>query len=185
MPRDIDKRREASARDLDVVAGNRDARIEIVPYDRDWPRRFVAESERLQRLVPDLALHHIGSTAVPCLAAKPVIDMMALVGDLDAFVQPIIAAGYQYPEAYNAVLRGRRWFCRPSAAVRTHHLHLVTDRVELDRHLHFRDVLRQRPDLSDEYAALKRHLAQGFSEDRESYTTGKSTFVERVQALEL
>lgn len=130
-----------------------------------------------------LLLHHIGSTAVPDLPAKPVIDMMAHVDDLDAFVAPIIAAGYQYPENYNALLQGRRWFCRPSASVRTHHLHLVADRSELDRHLHFRDVLRQRPDLVAEYAELKIRLAQVHSRDRESYTRGKSNFVRRLESL--
>lgn len=184
MARDSAKRREAAARDLETTGG-RDARVEIVSYDSDWPRRFDAEAERLQRLVPDLVLHHVGSTAVPSLAAKPVIDMMALVDDPDALVGPIIEADYEYPRAYNAVLRGRRWFCRPSAAVRTHHLHLVAHRAELDRHLHFRDVLRQRPDLAEEYAVLKRRLAQESSEDRENYTAGKSTFVERIQALTL
>lgn len=182
MPRDDDERRRAaSAQDLEA-AGGRDARIEIVPYDPAWPSRFADEIVRLQRVVPDLALHHIGSTAVPGLAAKPIIDMMALVDDLDELVQPIIEAGYQYPEAYNAVLRGRRWFCRPSAACRTHHLHLVADRVELDRHLRFRDVLRQRPDLADEYAALKLRLSMSLSDDREGYTAAKSAFVERVEA---
>lgn len=154
-----------------------------VPYDPGWPARFADEAARLQRVVPELVLHHIGSTAVPGLAAKPVIDMMALVDELDELVEPIAQAGYQYPESYNAVLHGRRWFCRPTAAYRTHHLHLVVNRAELDRHLRFRDVLRQRPDLAGEYAALKLRLAERSSDDREKYTAAKSDFVRRVEAL--
>lgn len=182
MSRNSDERREASARDLEAVGG-RDARVEVVPYNPDWPSRFATEAERVERVVPALDLHHIGSTAVPGLAAKPIVDMMSFVDDLDELVEPIIKAGYQYPGAYNAVLRRRRWFCRPSAALRTHHLHLVADRAELDRHVRFRDVLRQRPDLIDEYAALKLDLAQRWSNDREGYAAAKSTFAERVEAL--
>jgi GrpB-like predicted nucleotidyltransferase (UPF0157 family) len=182
MARNSAERRDAAARDLAAVGGG-DARIDIVPYEPAWPARFGAEVERLRRLVPALAFHHVGSTAVPGLAAKPVIDLMALACDLDQFVEPIIEAGYQYPQAFNAVLRGRRWFCRPSANVRTHHLHLVADRAELERHLRFRDVLRQRPHVADEYAALKRNLAERYRDDREAYTTAKSAFIERVETL--
>jgi GrpB-like predicted nucleotidyltransferase (UPF0157 family) len=182
MARSSAARRDAAATDLAAVSG-RDALIEIVPYDPGWPARFDTEAERLQRYVPELAFHHVGSTAVPGLAAKPIIDMMALVCDLDEFVDPIIEAGYQYPQAYNTLLHERRWFCRPSAAWRTHHLHLVGDRAELDRHLRFRDLLRQRASLAAEYAALKRNLAERHGDDREAYTTGKSTFIERVETL--
>lgn len=182
MSDDSQKRREASARDLEA-AGGWEAPLEIVPYDPEWRSWFTDEAERLRRTVPGLVLHHVGSTAVPGLAAKPIIDLMARVDDLDAPVTAIIAAGYQYPEAYNAVLRGRRWFCRPSAAVRTHHLHLVVDRAELDRHLRFRDALRQCPNLADEYANLKRHLVRRHANDREGYSAAKSAFIERVEGL--
>ena len=172
-------RRGAAAQDL-AASGGRDARVEIVAYDPHWTALFEAEATRLQRAVPGLELHHIGSTAVPGLRAKPVVDMIALVTDLEEFVGPIVAAGYEYPSAYNATLEGRRWFCRPSAAIRTHHLHLVTDPQVLDRHLLLRDVLRRDPDLAAEYADLKLHLAQRFPNDREAYTHHKSDFINRV-----
>jgi GrpB-like predicted nucleotidyltransferase (UPF0157 family) len=181
MPRNSAERREAAAKDLAAVGGH-DARVDIAPYDPGWPARFDAEAKRLQRFVPVLTFHHVGSTSVPGLAAKPVIDMMALTEELDEFVAPIIEAGYQYPQAYNAILRRRRWFCRPSAAVRTHHLHIVADRAELDRHLRVRDMLRQRADLASQYAALKLHLANSQGGDREAYTAGKSAFIEHVES---
>lgn len=133
--------------------------------------------------MPTLRLHHIGSTAVRGLAAKPVIDMMALVEDLDAPLAALVdQAGYHHPEAYNATLTGRRWLCRPSASHRTHHLHLVDDQEELARHLRFRDALREDPRLATEYAALKRDLAERLADDREGYTEAKTAFVRRVEA---
>ena len=89
---------------------------------------------------------------------------------------------YQYPEAYNATLTGRRWLCCPSASLRTHHLHLVADQDELARHLRFRDALRDDPQLASDYAALKRELADRMPDDREAYTAAKTAFVRRVEA---
>jgi GrpB-like predicted nucleotidyltransferase (UPF0157 family) len=163
-----------------AASGQRDAPIEIVDYDPAWPGRFDDELDRLAPLLPGAEVHHIGSTAVPGLAAKPVIDVMALVDDLDAPIRALVErGGYQYPAAYNATLDRRRWLCRPSAAHRTHHLHLVLDRDLLERHLRFRDRLRRDPDLRDEYAALKRKLAANNSEDRTTYTAAKSGFIKR------
>jgi GrpB-like predicted nucleotidyltransferase (UPF0157 family) len=159
----------------------RNAPIEIVEYDPSWPARFEEERERLGPLLPGAEIHHMGSTAVPGMPAKPVIDMIALVEDLDAPIAALRAAGgYDYPEAYNATLGRRRWLCRPSAAHRTHHLHLVDDRAELDRRLRFRDRLRSDPALAADYAALKRELAERFRDDREAYTEAKRAFVDRV-----
>jgi GrpB-like predicted nucleotidyltransferase (UPF0157 family) len=180
-PRDP-ARRAASALDL-ARCGGRDARIEVVEYDASWPARFSAEAARLAEIVPALRLHHIGSTAVRGLPAKPVIDMMALVEDLDAPLAALVdQAGYRHPEAYNATLTGRRWLCRPSAAHRTHHLHLVDDSEELARHLRFCDALRDDPRLATEYAALKRDLAERLADDREAYTAAKTAFVRRIEA---
>jgi GrpB-like predicted nucleotidyltransferase (UPF0157 family) len=180
--RDSDARRAAAARDL-ARSGGCDARIELVEYDPSWPARFAAEAERLAGLLPGIAWHHIGSTAVPGLPAKPIIDVMALVEDLDASL-PVLTGqgGYSYPAAYNAALAGRRWLCRPSAAHRTHHLHLVADPAELARHLHFRDALRDDNGLAADYAALKRDLAGQMPDDREGYTAAKTAFITGVEA---
>jgi len=131
-------------------------------------------------LLPEAEIHHFGSTAVPGLAAKPVIDIIALVGDLNEPIQALVErAGYQYPLAYNATLDRQRWLCRPSAEHRTHHLHLALDREVVDRRLRFRDLLREDDDLREQYAALKRDLAARNREDRTTYTAAKSSFIER------
>lgn len=171
------ERRLAAAADL-ARAGIADAPVEIVAYDPGWPAAFEAESERLAPLLDDTEIHHIGSTAVPGLASKPVIDMMALVRDLDAPIASVTqGAGYQFPEAFNATLRGRRFLCYPTAALRTHHLHLVDRAQELERHLRFRERLRADESLARAYAALKRELAARYREDRDAYTDAKGEFI--------
>jgi GrpB-like predicted nucleotidyltransferase (UPF0157 family) len=180
--RDAQERRGASALDR-ARSGGGDARIEVVDYDDSWPGRFASERARLAALLPGTVLHHIGSTAVPGLAAKPIIDMMAVVDDLDSAVSALVGrGGYEHPPAYNAVLDARRWLCRPSASRRTHHLHLVADAEELARHLRFRDALRRDARLARRYAALKRELAGRMADDREGYTAAKTSFIRRVES---
>jgi GrpB-like predicted nucleotidyltransferase (UPF0157 family) len=172
-------RRLAAAEDL-AQTGARNAPVEIVDYDPAWPAAFQAERERLAPLLEGAEIHHFGSTAVPGLAAKPVIDMIVLVGDLDTPIGALVStAGYQFPEAFNATLTHRRFLCYPTAAHRTHHLHLVDEHEELDRRLRFRDRLRADPALAAEYATLKRTLAERHREDREAYTDAKAAFVKR------
>ena len=169
------------------AATHGEAPIELVPYDPSWPARFEQERRRLEQVLgPWLAgpIEHIGSTAIAGLVAKPVIDIMVPIGDLDA-ARPAIAAakgaGYvHYP--YRADVM--HWFCKPSAARRTHHLHLVPHASPLWRErLAFRDRLRSDRTLAAEYAALKIALARRFRHDREAYTDAKGPFVVRVLAL--
>jgi GrpB-like predicted nucleotidyltransferase (UPF0157 family) len=170
-------RRRAAAEDL-ARAGTRDAEVEIVAYDPAWPAAFEAERERLAPLLDGVEIHHFGSTAVPGLAAKPVIDMIALVPDLDAPIAALVhRAGYQFPQAFNATLTHRRFLCFPSASHRTHHLHLVDRRKELERRLRFRDRLRTDPVFAGEYVTLKRALAKRYRDDRDAYTEAKGEFV--------
>jgi len=170
-------RRAAGAADL-ARAGEADAPVQVIDYDPAWPASFEAERRRLAPLLGSADLHHIGSTAVPGLAAKPVIDMMALVPDIDAPIAALVErAGYQFPRAYNATLSHRRFLCYPTASHRTHHLHLVDERHELDRRQCFRDRLRADSVLVREYATLKRRLASRFANDREAYTEAKHQFI--------
>jgi len=171
-------RRGAAAYDL-ALKGAGDGPIEIVEYEPSWPAFYIAERERLVSLLPGLRIHHIGSTAVPGLAAKSVIDMIALVDDLEANIAAVVQrASYQLPARFNANLVHRRFLCYPTASYRTHHLHLVDEREDLDRCLRFRDSLRSNPKLAVEYAALKRALATRFREDREGYTMAKTAFID-------
>jgi GrpB-like predicted nucleotidyltransferase (UPF0157 family) len=173
----------AAADDL-ARAGVHDDPVEIVEYDPAWRALYMAERERLAPLLAGAELHHFGSTSVPGLAAKPVIDMIALVGDLDAPIVALVeSAGYEFPRAFNATLAHRRFLCYPSASHRTHHLHLVDDREELERRLRFRDRLRTDPVLAREYVTLKRALAERYRDDREAYTEAKSEFIRRHDPL--
>jgi GrpB-like predicted nucleotidyltransferase (UPF0157 family) len=170
-------RRRAAAADLACAAG-RDARVEIVDYDPAWPAAFEVERERIEPMLAGAEIHHFGSTAVPGLAAKPVIDMIAFVDDLDAPIAALTSnGGYQLPPAFNATLAHRRFLCYPCASARTHHLHLVDEPGELERHLRFRDRLRTDPALAQEYEVLKRALADRHQEDREAYTEAKGEFI--------
>ncbi len=171
------RERRAAAEDL-ARTGGRDAEVEIVAYDPAWPAAFQTERVRLAPLLDGVEIHHFGSTAVPGLAAKPVIDMIALVPDLDAPITGLVrSACYQFPPAFNATLRHRRFLCYPSASHRTHHLHLVDDRRELKRRLSFRDRLRADPVLAGRYVALKHALAERYRDDREAYTEAKGEFI--------
>jgi GrpB-like predicted nucleotidyltransferase (UPF0157 family) len=170
-------RRGVAAHGL-VPRGAGDGPIEIVECDPSWPASYIAECERLAPLLPGVRIHHIGSTAVPGLAGKAVIDMIALVDDLDAHIAALVhRAGYQLPARFNVNLVHRRFLCYPKASYRTHHLHLVDKREDMDRCLRFRDSLRANRKLATEYAALKRALASRFEEDREGYTNAKSKFI--------
>lgn len=159
----------------------------MVPYCPDWPAQFEAEKRVLQSvLLPWLVgeIQHIGSTAVPGLCAKPVIDIMAPVAslrDYEAAISAATSAGYVH-HPYRAEVM--HWFCKPSPHVRTHHLHLVPLGSQLwFERLVFRDALRTSPVWADEYARLKLRLAEQFPTDREAYTQGKASFVERVLSL--
>lgn len=170
-------RRRAAAEDLQG-AGGRDMLVAVVDYDPSWPASFEAERERISPLLGGVELHHIGSTAVPGLAAKPIIDMMALVDSYEEAIARLVAdAGYQYPEAFNAHLAKRRFLLYPRPSLRTHHLHLVDDPDELLPYLRFRDRLRTEPSLARDYVALKRALARRFRENREAYTEAKTDFI--------
>jgi GrpB-like predicted nucleotidyltransferase (UPF0157 family) len=159
-----------------------DAPVELVGYQPSWPSMFEAERLLLEAVLgPWLAgdIEHIGSTAVPLLLAKPVIDIMAPVRSLEASRPAIAAAagaGYVYNPYQPDVMH---WFCKPTPSRRTHHLHLVPIGTRLWRErLDFRDALRGSPALAAEYADLKTRLAGQFRHDREAYTQAKSPFVQ-------
>ena len=167
----------------------REAPVEIVPYDPAWPGQFVEEAGILRRALADWIvgpIEHIGSTAIPGLAAKPVIDIMVGVESLDASRPAIAAAtelGYCYAP-YQPDLE--HWFCKPSFAFRTHHLHLIpAGTPQWTRPIAFRDYLRDHADVAAEYEALKRRLAVEHRLDREAYTAAKRPFIDRVTALAL
>jgi GrpB-like predicted nucleotidyltransferase (UPF0157 family) len=162
----------------------REAPIHVVPYDPTWVAKFEDEKAYLETLLAPWRrgpIEHVGSTAVVGLCAKPVIDVMVGVASLaesEPAKDALREAGYQYSDYRTDVMH---WFCKPSFAMRTHHLHLIPHESQLwhDR-LRFRDLLRSDPALAAQYAALKLDLAKKFELDREAYTEGKSPVISRV-----
>jgi GrpB-like predicted nucleotidyltransferase (UPF0157 family) len=160
--------------------------IEVVPYDPDWPRRFEAERERLEEvLAPWLSggIHHIGSTAIPGIAAKPIIDMMAGVASFEearAAYGPLEAAGWVHTPHRPSIAHR---FAKPSAEASEFGVHLTEPGSDLWRErLAFRDALRADPELAAEYEALKLRLAREHPNKPQAYTDGKRVFVGRVLA---
>lgn len=160
--------------------------IEVVPYDPNWPARFEAEAAPIREALGDtlIGIEHIGSTSVPGLAAKPIIDMIPLVRDvteLDAKIGAMAAIGYTPRGEYG--LPGRRYFRKGSAYARMIHAHAYQiDDPEAERHLAFRDYLRTHPEARAAYAALKIELAQRHPTDIVAYMAGKDGLIKRLEA---
>jgi GrpB-like predicted nucleotidyltransferase (UPF0157 family) len=162
--------------------------IAVVPYDPAWSGLFEAERALLERvLAPWLTggVHHVGSTAIPGLAAKPIVDMIAGVGDLGqarAAFEPLKALSYVHTPHRPSIAHH---FSKPSAQPdeATHGLHLTEPGSDLWRErLAFRDALRRDPALAAEYEAVKRRLAHVHATDLGAYTVGKRGFVVAVLA---
>jgi GrpB-like predicted nucleotidyltransferase (UPF0157 family) len=161
-----------------------DEPVHLVPYDPRWPRRFEEERMLLEgALAPWIVgpIEHIGSTAVPELLAKPIIDIMVGVRDLPSSLDARDALAPLHYEYFPYRADVMHWFCKPSPARRTHHLHLVpvSSRLWAER-LAFRDHLRASAEARNEYALLKASLAEHFRFDREAYTDAKADFVASI-----
>jgi GrpB-like predicted nucleotidyltransferase (UPF0157 family) len=161
-------------------------RVEIVPYDPDWSARFAAEAAAIRAALGEgfaYALHHVGSTAVPGLAAKPIVDIVLEVADRDrwpSLVPPLAGLGYVWwaenPDT------SKMFFVKgmpPFGARRTHHIH-VHGPDAIGDVLRFRDHLVAHPEDAARYAALKRDLAARHPTDRDAYTNAKAEFVHDV-----
>jgi len=135
-----------------------------------------------------LAVHHIGSTAIPGICAKPVIDMLAVVADLTAVdrrTAEMEQLGYEVMGELG--IAGRRYFRRDdSAGRRTHQIHAFGDgSPHVTRHLAFRDFMRASPAFADQYGNLKRELAEANPHDMHAYMDGKDSFIKEVEARAL
>ncbi len=169
--------------------------VVIADYDPRWPEMYAEESARIQNAIGEwlLGIEHVGSTSVPGLAAKPVVDMMPGLRSLDDsphIVGPLQKLGYQYFPEHETVMPERRYFALPAGAEHRgrgrFHLHIVeTTSAFWRRHLAFRNHLRAHPDVAGEYGALKRRLAAEYGSDREGYTEAKTEFITRIESLAL
>jgi GrpB-like predicted nucleotidyltransferase (UPF0157 family) len=155
--------------------------IAVVPYDPEWPRLFDTEKRRLEALLApwlEGGIHHIGSTSIPGIAAKPIVDMMAGVVSFEesrAAYEPLLGSGWESTPHRPGIAHH---FSKPGYG-----LHLTEPGSDLwNERLAFRDALRADPELVAEYAALKFRLAEKHPNDVEAYLAGKRDFVGRVLA---
>ncbi len=167
--------------------------VAVVPYDPIWRSRFERERDHLRSCLPRdlvMTIEHFGSTAVPGLAAKPIVDMLVEVTDLEATRQRIAplleAQGYDYfwrPSWGDSTPPFYAWFIkRDERGSRTHHIHMVEAHFEHWDRLLFRDYLIRHPDVAREYASLKTRLSRQHDHDRVAYTRAKTDFILRVTA---
>ncbi|HEX9084496.1 MAG TPA: GrpB family protein [Gemmatimonadaceae bacterium] len=156
--------------------------VRLVEYDPQWPILFQEEAQRISLAISPLTLklHHVGSTAVPELVGKPVLDILAGYDDpasRSAYISALCAAGYQHRGEQE--IPGRDFFRR--GMPRAYHVHLARAGSDFwHEHLTFRNLLRLDPVLREQYASLKRQLAMKYPRDRESYIDGKGPFIREV-----
>jgi GrpB-like predicted nucleotidyltransferase (UPF0157 family) len=166
-------------------------RIAVVPYDPRWPEAFERERFHLLSCLPPglvKRIEHFGSTAVPGLSAKPIVDMLVEVTSLDETrrrIAPILESqGYDYfwrPASGDDTPPFYAWFIkRDENGNRTHHIHMVEAGYELWDNLLFRDYLIEHPDVAGEYGELKQELSEIHHNDRVAYTEAKAGFIRAV-----
>ena len=162
--------------------------VVVVSYDPIWPKQYEEEKDRLQKALGLIIaqIDHIGSTAVPGLGAKPIIDIMIAlnnVAEVNGCILPLKNIGYE-PLGENGI-PGRHFFRKLSkeTGIRTHHLHVVGAGNDfIAKHLLFRDYLRSHPETARQYYQLKKELSSEHGDDRNSYTDAKTQFIESVLA---
>jgi GrpB-like predicted nucleotidyltransferase (UPF0157 family) len=157
----------------------------VTKYNENWNRMFEDEAQKIKAIFGDelIEIHHIGSTSVSGLQAKPIIDMMPVVKDItriDSFNEQMKEIGYECMGEFG--MEGRRYF-RKGGDHRTHHVHAFQmDNIEdIQRHLAVRDFLRTHPEAASQYGSLKERLARQYPDDIEAYMDGKDSFVKNLE----
>jgi GrpB-like predicted nucleotidyltransferase (UPF0157 family) len=164
--------------------------VVVVPHDPEWARKFDSEAEILQSTLGSVvsAIHHIGSTSIPGIHAKPIVDMLLEVPSIEALdgqAAALVAEGYEAMGEFG--IPGRRYFRKDNASgVREYHVHAFARGSEgAVRHLAFRDYLRSHPTIAQEYSELKRRLARRFPSDIAAYMDGKDPFIKPTEQAAL
>jgi GrpB-like predicted nucleotidyltransferase (UPF0157 family) len=163
--------------------------VRVVAYDPHWPALFKHEAALLDEAIGSWitgGIHHVGSTSVPGLAAKPTIDIAVGVADLPTSrpcIDVLAELSYRYFPYRSEVMH---WFCKPHQSRRTYHLHLIpTGSTRFRGEIVFRDYLRAHPHSAERYQRLKRRLARAHPHDREAYTRGKADLVTELTTAAL
>ena len=157
-------------------------KVRVVPPDPRWPAEYEAEATLIRTALGAnvAALHHIGSTAIAGIFAKPIIDMLLVVHDLHALddcSDAMVRLGYEPKGEFG--IAGRRYFRkRSSEGVRSHHVHAFRQgNADVERHLAFRDYMNSHPPAAESYSVLKQALAAAHPDDIEAYMDGKDAFI--------
>lgn len=160
--------------------------IIVAAYDSAWPDAFRRAADELETLPGPifLEIHHIGSTAIPGMHAKPIIDILAVVHVIDALDErsaQMESLGYEVMGEFG--IPGRRYFRRNNPdGIRTHQIHAFrAGSPHIRRHLAFRDFLRSHPVEAAQYATLKQEVAKAHPNDIEAYMDGKDGFIKEIQ----
>ncbi|HON28872.1 MAG TPA: GrpB family protein [Mesotoga infera] len=159
----------------------------VTEYCSRWPEFFREEADRLKKGLsdPNVAIEHIGSTAVPGLSAKPVIDILIGVDSLDhadSLVVSIQKLGYTYIQEYESMIPDRRYFERDAGEI-DFHIHMVVfGGAFWTEHVFFRDYLREDPEAVEQYSALKKSLSKEHQNNREAYSRGKAEFIASIMS---
>jgi GrpB-like predicted nucleotidyltransferase (UPF0157 family) len=165
-------------------------RIYVVAPNSEWRHQFEVEADQLSRQLANVvvATHHIGSTAIPGIFAKPIIDILLVVDDIHRLDSPCTEMenlGYEGLGEFGIV--GRRYFRKNSSSgTRTHHIHAFqVGNFEIDRHLAFRDYMIVHSEAAQAYSELKQRLAKQYPDKPEAYMDGKDPFIKEheVKAL--
>ncbi len=160
--------------------------VKLLPYDKNWVTQFEEERRAVEKILGAncIQIHHIGSTSIPEIDAKPIIDILPVVSNLSQVDQHNRAfehLGYECMGEYG--IPGRRFYWK-SKEKRSHHIHLFeAGNSEIERHLAFRDYLHQNSEVARAYSQIKRDLAVEFATDIVSYVEGKSSFVRYIDYM--
>lgn len=164
-------------------------KIELVEYNPDWAKMYEEMKELFYSSFGNKisAIEHIGSTSIPDLAAKPIIDIMLgveILKDADGIIPKMRELGFEYVSKYEDVMPYRRYFVKRENGKSTYHVHTVEINSSFwKRHLLFRDYLRRNPQARDDYCKLKKELAQKEWKDRNDYTDAKTEFICNIQVI--
>lgn len=165
--------------------------VVVSPYSAEWPKCFLAIREELLAVFSPIAVtvEHIGSTSIPGLAAKPVIDVLLgadSLADVESKIEALDVRGYVYVKKYEDVLPMRRYFVKAPIASFRIHLHAVEiDSRIWQEHLAFRSALHTDPALCARYQSLKLQLAHEFADDKAAYSAAKNPFIQSAIAAVL
>jgi GrpB-like predicted nucleotidyltransferase (UPF0157 family) len=171
----LKNKRNISKRDKRIVG--------VVSYNSNWKKMYKEESEKIKNVLSDIIIdiHHIGSTAIPGIKAKPVVDILVEVEDIEGVNQynhKMKELGYEAMGEYGIP---KRRFFRKGGNNRTHHIHVFQlGNKEIERHINFKEYLIAHPKKAREYSKLKEKLANKYNYDVENYTNSKSDFIKEI-----